>query len=112
MISGHLIKEAREAKKISRRELGEKINRSIHTVKKYELGENVPPDHIAYKIESALDLPIGSLKGDFGQEFILIINNLHQELHSLSDDLKPASIHFIKSLTNFIIEMKQNHKKK
>ncbi|AWX99529.1 hypothetical protein A8139_05620 [Marinomonas primoryensis] len=101
-----IIQEARKAQKISRRELGEKINRSIHTIKKYELGENTPPDHIAHKIEIALDLPIGTLKGNASHELLCTMKRLQNELSALPEDLAPASIQLLESMIEFIRKAK------
>ena len=101
-----IIQEARKAQKISRRELGEKINRSTHTIKKYELGENTPPDHIAHKIEIALDLPIGTLKGNASHKLLCTMKQLQNELSDLPEDLAPVSIQLIESMIEFIRNVK------
>lgn len=101
-----IIQEARKAQKISRVELGVKINRSVHTVKKYELGEIAPPDHIAHKIEIALNLPIGTLKGNVNNELLCVMKQLQNELADLPEDLAPVSIQLIESVIEFIRKVK------
>lgn len=55
---GTRIKEAREKRGLSQRELAERINRSVPTISNYETNVQVPPTDVLVSIALALHVPI------------------------------------------------------
>lgn len=74
MSLGESIRTFRNIKKMSRKELGERIERSQHSIKKYELGEVTPSLEVIEDIAKALgierwDLIVGSKEGKTKKEY-------------------------------------------
>ena len=57
------IEAARKARGLSRKELADKVKRSEHTVKAWEIGRNRPSKHTLQNVELALGLRSGELCG-------------------------------------------------
>lgn len=55
------IKEVRELKKISQKELSKKIKTSVRTLQRYETGERLPDIKTAQEIAYSLDTDISTL---------------------------------------------------
>jgi transcriptional regulator with XRE-family HTH domain len=67
---GKRIKKLRLSKKLTQKQLGEKIGRSTESIKKYESGEITPPWTVLEDIAKALDVPFNELIPDYSQEAI------------------------------------------
>jgi len=59
---GQTIKNAREMLHMSQEELAQKVRVGIHTIEKYESGEQVPSTQTLLKLSTVLDLPATELK--------------------------------------------------
>ncbi|WP_238455544.1 helix-turn-helix domain-containing protein [Desulfolucanica intricata] len=70
MSIGKRIKKLRLSKKLTQKQLGEKIGRSTESIKKYESGEITPPWTVLEDIAKALDVPFNELIPDYSQEAI------------------------------------------
>lgn len=55
-IIGRMIKEARKKKKLTQRELGEKLGKKEVTVRMWELGKNVPNPYVLEQLSDLLDI--------------------------------------------------------
>ncbi|WP_144554639.1 helix-turn-helix domain-containing protein [Bacillus sp. X1(2014)] len=58
---GQTIKNAREMLHMSQEELAQKVRVGIHTIEKYESGEQIPSTQTLLKLSTALDLPATEL---------------------------------------------------
>ena len=67
---GKRIKKLRLSKKLTQKQLGEKIGRSTESIKKYESGEITPPWSVVGRIAEALNVPFNELVPDNSQEAI------------------------------------------
>ena len=67
---GKRIKKLRLSKKLTQKQLGEKIGRSTESIKKYESGEITPPWNVVERIAEALNVPFNELVPDNSQEAI------------------------------------------
>lgn len=74
--TGGKIKEAREAKGITQKKLGELSGISESTIRKYELGNRSPKIETLLKIATALDVPVITLKSDLELMGERIINSI------------------------------------
>ncbi|WHY66178.1 helix-turn-helix transcriptional regulator [Neobacillus sp. SuZ13] len=59
---GQTIKNAREMLHMSQEELAQKVRVGIHTIEKYESGEQIPSTQTLLKLSTVLDLPATELK--------------------------------------------------
>lgn len=82
---GESIKKYRKEKKITQKQLAEKINKNIRTIQKYESGEIEVPLENKVKIAKALEIPLNKLYPPTGET----INELIKILPSPDDDLSP-----------------------
>lgn len=62
-VIGSRIKYAREQRKLSQRQLAEKIGQTAKSVSKYESGERIPSTVKLLKLSQALGIPFESLLG-------------------------------------------------
>jgi len=58
---GQTIKNAREMLHMSQEELAQKVRVGIHTIEKYESGEQIPSTQTLLKLSTVLDLPATEL---------------------------------------------------
>ena len=65
---GKRIKKLRLSKKLTQKQLGEKIGRSTESIKKYESGEITPPWSVVERIAEALNVPFNELVPDNSQK--------------------------------------------
>ncbi|MDR7079069.1 transcriptional regulator with XRE-family HTH domain [Neobacillus niacini] len=61
---GSTIKTYREHLKMTKEELAQKIRVGIHTIDKYESGEQIPSSQTLLKLSTALDIPASELSSD------------------------------------------------
>lgn len=58
---GNKIKNYREHLKMTKEELAQKIRVGIHTIEKYESGEQIPSTQTLLKLSTVLDIPASEL---------------------------------------------------
>ena len=58
---GNTIKNYREHLKMTKEELAQKIRVGIHTIEKYESGEQIPSTQTLLKLSTVLDIPASEL---------------------------------------------------
>lgn len=113
-----IIKDAREAKNISQRELARQTGIDNNTISQIEKGERKKPNSLSLqKLSQALDLDFGllMLESGYTQEDINIIdpnnNSIYRRVLSEEDMLKEAEdkIKQINNLINSIKESKRTH---
>lgn len=83
------LKEARMAKRLSREDFGEMVNKSARTVKSWELRQSKPSLDTRRKIERALGLPYGNLDNDYDPELCELLT----EFNILVQAMKPSRRH-------------------
>ncbi|WP_251549944.1 helix-turn-helix transcriptional regulator [Neobacillus muris] len=58
---GQTIKDAREIRKMTLEELAKKMRVGIHTIERYESGEQIPSKETILKLSTVLDIPASVL---------------------------------------------------
>lgn len=58
---GHTIKSAREMRNMTQQELAQKVRVGVHTIGKYESGEQIPSSQTILKLSTVLDIPASEL---------------------------------------------------
>lgn len=61
---GSTIKTYREHLKMTKEELAQKIRVGVHTIEKYESGEQIPSSQTILKLSTVLDIPASELSLD------------------------------------------------
>ncbi len=83
------LSEARKAKKMSRKELADKVMRSQSAIKSWEIGRHIPPDNVQRKIESVLGLVSGALVADYDKDLMDVLMRFNAMAQTV-DELKKA----------------------
>ncbi|WP_462411139.1 helix-turn-helix transcriptional regulator [Neobacillus sp. Marseille-QA0830] len=58
---GQTIKDAREIRKMTQEELARRMRVGIHTIEKYESGEQIPSNETILRLSTVLDIPASVL---------------------------------------------------
>ncbi|MFJ7953962.1 helix-turn-helix domain-containing protein [Lysinibacillus sp. NPDC096418] len=74
---GEIIRDARKAKKLTQKQLAQKLGKVESTVRMWELGKNKPPAEILGILGNELDIPLGELliSAGYFQEFGAMIED-------------------------------------
>lgn len=63
---GHLLKEARDALRLTQEDLAQVMTVSTSTVGNWERGENMPAPDVVFRLEEVVGLPAGALSKHLG----------------------------------------------
>lgn len=107
---GKKLKEIRTQKKISQRELGERLGVSQQTIAQYEHAINIPKLSTLQKFATALDVSVFSLTQDTTTDYDL--NELQQLKESMLNDSKSIEELKTNTLLNYYIKLNSAGKDK
>ncbi len=123
---GKRIREERKNKKMTQKELGDKIGLKHNTISSYEKGTNAPEQNSIFKIARALDVKVDDLfpakeesngmldealqmaKGDLKLKDVEFLNQLIKKTLSFDDEEEREK--FLRSL-KFTVDYYENEKK-
>lgn len=118
--TGENIKKYRKEKKVTQKQLAEKIGKNIRTVQKYESGEIEVPLESLFKISEALDIPLKSItqidnnyidnlpNNNAGNLIKSVCNNLNISEYSNPDEVRKI---INTSIDKYLDENVSNHKR-
>lgn len=92
---GSKIREIRKKKKMSQKELGEKIGVQHNTISSYENATNAPEQNSLFKIAQALDVKVDDLFPSFSP---VVSNDELERALGMTNDLGVKDINLLKSL--------------
>ena len=104
---GSRIKEERKKKKMTQKELGEKIGVKHNTISAYESGINAPEQNAIFKIARALDVKVDDLFPSKHEK----TNELERAL-KMTDGLDIKDIEFLNNLLEKTLSLKGEDREK
>jgi len=103
---GKKLRECREAKGLSQKELAKLLNTSYSVIGKYERDEMLPSIEAAKKIAKLVDTTIGYLLGETDQENILKDPDMLRRLNEIEKMDNEDKNHILHVLDGFIKSVK------
>lgn len=104
---GRRIKEERKKKKMTQKELGERIGVRHNTVSSYEAGTNAPEQNAIFKIARALDIAVD----DLFPEKENVTDELERAL-KMAEGLEVKDIEFLNELIGKTLSMTEEERAK
>lgn len=103
---GKKLRECREAKGLSQKELAKLLNTSYSVIGKYERDEMLPSIEAAKKIAKLIDTTIGYLLGETEQDSVLKSPDMLKRLNEIDKMEKEDKNHILHVIDGFIRSVK------